>query len=403
MPTIPEAYAEAVERFRAGDLHQAESICAQIVRAVPDYADAWYFRGLVTHSLGQPERAIEYIRRALDLRPDDEEAHNNLGVILCDRGDAEGAIASLRRALDLRPDYAEAQNNLGVALKARGNPGEAVDCYREALRLAPDYTEAQLNLAAALGALGELDAAVASYRRALELDPADPVARHMLAAATGADVPDRASDQLMRAMFDRFAGSFDAAVERLGYRGPSQIVAALSEEHAEPARALEVLDVGCGTGLCGLLLRPYARRLVGVDLSPAMLAKARQRGVYDELFEAELTAYLAGLRGAFDVVASADTFIYFGALDEALAAASHGLRSGGLLVFTVEDAAGEAGAAGFRLHRSGRYRHGRDYLERTLDRVGLELRRITADVVRHEQGEPIAGLVVTARKRMPSA
>jgi predicted TPR repeat methyltransferase len=158
---------------------------------------------------------------------------------------------------------------------------------------------------------------------------------------------------------------------------------------------LDVLDVGCGTGLCGPLLKPHARRLVGVDLSGRMLAKAEQRQVYDELCQAELTAYLAAHPASFDVVVSADTLVYFGALQEVAAAAASALRPGGWLVFTVEAAVGNLARPDYELHYHGRYVHSRRYLEDVLGRAGFRTEIAQAEL-RMESGLPVAGFVVGA-------
>ena len=131
----------------------------------------------------------------------------------------------------------------------------------------------------------------------------------------------------------------------------------LAHAGVDASRSLDVLDAGCGTGLCGPLVAPYARRLVGVDLSEAMLARARARNVYDELVKRELTAYLRDSPGSFDVIVSADTLVYFGPLEEVAAAAANALRPGGVLVFTVEELSGAASDAGYSLSPNGRYRH----------------------------------------------
>ena len=123
----------------------------------------------------------------------------------------------------------------------------------------------------------------------------------------------------------------------------------------EASNELDVLDAGCGTGLCGPLLAPYARRLVGVDLSERMLAQARAREVYDELVKGELTDYLRASAGMFDAIVSADTLVYFGPLEEVVEAAERALRPGGHVVFTVE----EQPESGYSLSVNGRYRHAR--------------------------------------------
>ena len=122
--------------------------------------------------------------------------------------------------------------------------------------------------------------------------------------------------------FDRFAQSFDAKLRQLDYRGPELAAAAVARRLGDARGNLDVLDAGCGTGLCGPLLRPYARQLSGVDLSSGMLHKARARQVYDHLILGELTACLEGLAACYDLIVLVDTLIYFGELPPVFAAAA---------------------------------------------------------------------------------
>ena len=165
-----------------------------------------------------------------------------------------------------------------------------------------------------------------------------------------------------------------------------------------PLGKLSILDAGCGTGLCGPLLRSKARRLVGVDLSSGMLAKARGRNVYDELHEGELGAFMRAHPAAYDVVISADTLVYFGALEEAMAGAHDALLPGGLLAFTVE--AEPAGSAQkFRLQSHGRYTHAEVYVRACLAGAGFDVLQIEPGVLRKEAGADVRGLVVSARRQ----
>ena len=155
--------------------------CARFAEAVacyrralelkPDYAEAHNNLGNALKDQGKLDEAVACYRRALELKPDFAEAHNNLGNALKDQGKLDEAVACYRRALELKPDYAEAHNNLGNALKDQGKLDEAVACYRRALELKPDFAEAHNNLGNALKDQGKLDEAVACYRRALELKP----------------------------------------------------------------------------------------------------------------------------------------------------------------------------------------------------------------------------------------
>lgn len=160
----------------------------------------------------------------------------------------------------------------------------------------------------------------------------------------------------------------------------------------------DVLDAGCGTGLCGPFIRKMARHLVGIDLSSDMLAEARKRGSYDELIECEMTGYLSKQSRAFDVIISADTLCYFGNLQAVLAAASGSLRQRGKLVFTVEDM-GQSNELGYQLKQHGRFCHSEEYIRKTLLEAGFTVESISQANLRKERGAPVIGLVVTATKK----
>jgi predicted TPR repeat methyltransferase len=124
-----------------------------------------------------------------------------------------------------------------------------------------------------------------------------------------------------------------------------------------------------------------------------MLDQARSRNVYDELVRGELTAFLRGHPDAFDVIVSADTLVYFGALAEVAAAAAGALRPGGVLVFTVEELPDVDTDGLYAISPSGRYRHAHGYVERVLAEAGLRPEIVPAEL-RLEAGEPVPGLVV---------
>ena len=183
----------------------------------------------------------------------------------------------------------------------------------------------------------------------------------------------------------------------LSYRAPALVAAMLENSGLEPSKQLDVLDAGCGTGLCGPLLVPYARRLVGVDLSEGMLALAKEKHVYDALIKSELTDHLRDHSAAFDLIVSADTLVYFGDLGSVVAAAAGALRPNGLFIFTLEHAVGAVADINWRLELHGRYSHARAYVERVLTAAGLQPWIAPAEL-RMESGAPVAGLVIRGTK-----
>jgi predicted TPR repeat methyltransferase len=377
--------------------------------------------------------AIDAYLRALNVEPSAVETHYNLGCALYEQARYASAIGAFRRAIEIDPSVGKIHSSLGNALFDSGEILEARQAYEQALAVDPASAADHFNVGKIHDILGDCEAAAAAYRRSLALEdtsstvwaalaallhrfartaeledlfqrwlqavPDDPVALHSRAAMTGRDVSDRAPDQYVTKLFDRFAGDYDATLHKVSYRGP-QLVEAATVAACGPATAdLDVLDAGCGTGLCGPLLALHARRLTGVDLSPEMIAKARQRRAYDELVEAELTAFMAEHPGAFDLIVAADTLNYFGVLQDVFAAAHAALRPGGQLIFTAEAWSPEdASASGHRLNPHGRYSHTSDYLSETLQAAGFDAPTIETEVIRTESGQPVAAHVVQARR-----
>ncbi len=365
----------------------------------PDQADVYNNLGIVFQSAGKLNEAIDAYRRAIAIDPRHANAHSNLGVLLRAIGEPTAAEAEYRSAIEIAPDHIDAYTNLGILLNALGRSEEAAACYCKVITLRPKHPEARRLLALAHCVLGDVDGAIQIFEAWLDEEPDDPIARHMLSACTGRDVPARASDEYVERTFDGFAASFESKLQRLSYRAPGLIAAVLARSRLAASQSLDVLDAGCGTGLCGPLVAPYARRLTGVDLSGGMLALAKQKHVYDELTKAELTSYLRSHCHAFDLIVSADALVYFGSLDAVVAAVAGALRPNGVFVFTLEHATGAEPDTGFRLELHGRYSHGRTYVERLMAGAGLMSEIAQADL-RMESGAPVAGLVVRAEKHV---
>jgi predicted TPR repeat methyltransferase len=427
--TLEEAVSFAILLQKNAQLAEAGELHRRVLEVAPDHPRALHYAGVLAHQQGRNDEALALIERSIALVSGQADWHSNLGIVLQSAGRLDRAIESYRRAIALDPAHANAHSNLGVLLRATGQPAAAEAAYRAAIRLDPDHVDAWTNLGILLDGLKRTEEASACYCKVVTLrpkhrdarkllalahcmlgetgkavsifedwlaeEPDDPIARHMLAACTGREVPARASNDFVEATFDNFASSFDAKLAKLSYRAPALVAAMLEDAGVERSHRLDVLDAGCGTGLCGVLVAPFARRLVGVDLSEKMLAHAKEKNVYHALIKAELTEFLRDNREACDLIVSADALVYFGDLDGVIAAAAGALRPGGLFVFTLEHALGDGVA--HRLEMHGRYSHGRAFVEQLLASNGLQPKIIEAEL-RMEAGLPVRGLVVRAAK-----
>ncbi len=312
--------------------------------------------------------------------------HHTSGDLLADRryayaqacfadGDARGAAEMAEQALELAPFYAPAWFLLGRAREARHRQsGDAAD-HQAALR---------------------------AYAAAIDIDPDDALGARIELAQIGQGGPMGAmSPGYVRALFDDYAPRFERhLVETLRYRAPELIVAALDALPDAPAAYEDALDLGCGTGLVGAALGERARRLVGVDLSPAMLAQAARGRRYARLVEADFLTVLAdGPEGGVDLVIAADVLIYVDDFTGALATIARALRPGGLFAFSVQSCAGD----GFVLGPDARYAQSDKLVCDGLARAGLTLRSLTPAALRRERGADVPGRVVVARRMCAGA
>ena len=427
-----DGFQEALTLHRDGKLAEAEAVYRRVLGGNASHAEALHLLGVILHQRGDSLEGAKLIRRAIanrdeysaaindlgnvlremrqldeaalwfaklvKLKPDDADAFNNLGIVFKDQDRLDDAVVSYERAIELNPQNPGTHCNLGNALKKLRKWNEAADAYRQAIALDPRLVDAWRNLAAVLRSAGRLDKSREAFEQWLIHDPDNPVAQHMLATCSGDRVPARASDDYIRQVFDEYADTYNAAFSDLDYRGPQLIEEAIGHVYDAPSASKDVLDAGCGTGLCGPCLRPFARTLVGVDLSSKMLARARQLDLYDDLVEAELTSFLRTDRREFDLVVAADTLNYFGDLAPVFAAAHGVLRDDAVFIFTLEAEADDSERVDFRLNANGRYCHGVDYVTRMLVAQGFTLERVRRATLRMEASQPVAAYVIQANK-----
>jgi predicted TPR repeat methyltransferase len=205
-------------------------------------------------------------------------------------------------------------------------------------------------------------------------------------------------ENYVRTLFDAYAPGFERALtEGLGYRAPELLLRAVKAAHAQGRMKFgAVLDLGCGTGLAGAPFRPFADWLAGVDLSPAMLAKARAKGIYDRLVEDDVVRFLAAeaaLAARYHLILAADVFVYLDDLATVLAAAARVLAPAGLLAFSVETHDGD----GVTLRDTLRYAHGAAHVRAALETAGLHPLRLDSAATRTEKGVDVPGLIVVAQ------
>lgn len=338
--------------------------------------------------------ALALIDRALSVAPDDPQILVGRARALRGLARAHEALACCDTALQSHPQCAEAHAERALCHHELGDDDAACHDWQAALALQPQRADWLLRFATLLSDANRLEAAIAMIDRAEAAHAAvDDV--HFLRAALGVAVPPSAPPAgYVEALFDGYASRFERHLtRRLRYRAPQLLANALLPLLG--GQRLRVVDLGCGTGLMGALVRDHASQLDGVDLSAAMIERARGKRIFDRLQVGDLVAFLQEAPERYDLAVAADVFCYLGDLAPVFQALRHALAGGGFLAFSVE--ALEEGE--FRLQPTRRFAHARRYIEDLARAQGFAARGITRRVLRRNGENDVWGYVAVFQRQ----
>lgn len=392
-------FAAGLQQLQAGRLAEAEASFAQSLALLPGRPSTLTNLGAVRLQLGRAADAVPLLQQAALAEPDNFEAWAHLGVAHLRLAQDEAALQAIERALALRPEHAPLRLEAATALARLRRFEPALAQVQQLLAQQPRHAAAWTLRGNLLRDLGRAHAAAAAYEQALACGGDAGLNRFLLAGLQrGEPAPARAPDAYVRGLFDDYAEDFDQhLVQVLHYRGHEHVAALLRRTGQ---RLQAVLDLGCGTGLLAPLLTPLLAapggRIDGVDLSPAMVERARARGGYTQLAAADLVAHLQATAQRYDAVVAADVFIYVGALDAVFAGVARVLAAGGWFAFSVEQA---DDAHALLLQPSLRYAHGEPALRALATQHGFDVRAVEAGPIREEQRVPIDGLYWLLQRR----
>jgi predicted TPR repeat methyltransferase len=280
-------------------------------------------------------------------------------------------------------------------LLGRGEPRAAAELLEETLARAPEFIAGWFLLGHAREQADERGGAIEAYRRALALDRDDRLGAGLRLARLGEREASGAMPRAyVRTLFDQYAARFDGELrDALHYRGPELLRRAIDKVFGADRRFARALDLGCGTGLMGEVMRGRTEELVGVDLSPAMLAAAEQRRIYDRLAIDDLVSFLATEERQFDLIVAADVFVYLDDLAPVLHLAARRLGASGAIAFSVETHAGH----GVILRDTLRFAHGEPHVRAAAAEAALDVAYLAKGSTRIEKNSPVEGLLAVLR------
>jgi predicted TPR repeat methyltransferase len=347
-------------------------------------AEAWIAEGRAREATSLLKSYVDANRAGLLLRLTLQKA-----LIAC--GDSGAALALARETALTNPDAAPAALGLGEVLLATERLPSAIAEFQRALRLDPRLEPARIGLGSAWLAAGEAEKALEAWREVGQ-NGSPTLAGRIAEAETVLRQP-RSDPRYVRHLFDQFAPDYDTRMlGQLRYGVPG-ILRQLAEMLGVGGNS-DILDLGCGTGLMGEAVHDWANRLDGVDISPAMVTKARLRKIYNELHVADLCSWLTENRRCYDLIFAADTLVYLGDLTGIFLGASRALASGGSFLVTVEKKSGD----GFDLGPKRRWRHSEAYVRAEAERARLRVAGLMECTPRTEASVPVNGFAVALQR-----
>jgi predicted TPR repeat methyltransferase len=405
------AFDKAKEHFLAGLAHfeakqfeSAEQCFRSSLAYMPGRVSTLVNLAATLLALDKPQDVLGVTADILAQESDNQDALLHRATAMGFLGRMNEALAHFDRLLALNEQVGEFWSRQAQTLQALERHDEALKSYQRAVALDSTLTTAWVNLGSLLRETGHRQEAAHAFRQAIAQGADTELVRYYLASVTddgnARKAPSSAPQHYVQALFDGYADDFDShLVNVLGYK-----THVLLNQHlqtvAPDRRFLSTLDLGCGTGLCGGLIHPFTKRLVGVDLSQQMLDKAAQLGIYDELVQGDIVAHLRSQvmsnTPPHDLVMATDVFVYIGDLRPTFEAAHAAMQSGGIFCFSAEAASDET--HDFELLPSLRYAHSQRYLRALASQHGFEVTLLRHEPIREDQRKPIMGFLVYLRR-----
>lgn len=404
------AFEQAKDHFLAGLAHfeaREFALAEQRFRAslqhVPGRISTLVNLAATLLALNKPQDALVVTGDILAQEANNQDALLHRATALGVLGRMPEALPTFNQLLALNNQVGEFWSRQAQTLQGLDRHAEALQSYQRAVALDSTLTTAWINLGSLLREGGRRQEAAHAFRQAITNGADTELVRYYLASVTDdgqtKSAPSSAPQHYVQALFDGYADEFDShLVNVLGYKTHVLLNQHLHGIAKGPFQS--TLDLGCGTGLCGGLIHPHTRHLVGVDLSQQMLDKAALLGIYDELAQGDIVAYLENSVQAtphrHDLIMATDVFVYIGDLAPTFAATHAAMKAGGVFCFSAEAASDEA--QDFELLTSLRYAHSERYLRALASQHGFEVLLLRREPIREDQRKPIMGFLVYLRR-----
>ncbi|MDA8561819.1 tetratricopeptide repeat protein [Gammaproteobacteria bacterium] len=398
------------------------------IELFPEYVDAYYNLGLALYKNNELDNSIKIFNKLLLINPDHLAARFHLACVFMEQKDNNNAIKEFLtieldqpfhfetqtnlascflnqgklelskkhyfKAHELNKDDTQVLLNLGIINMHQNNLNGAINYYQKAISENPNFFDAHNNVAVAFLANQQTAYALKHFKEAYRIKPQNKELEYTIQVLSENKNLPAAPAEYIKSLFDSYAKHYDShLINTLEYKIPIIFEKSLGKI-LNTNKKLNILDVGCGTGLCSEPFKPIAKKLVGVDLSNKMLAVAAQKKIYDDLINKDTEKFLKETNNSFDLILAGDAFIYTGFLDNIFNLISSTLNTHGLFVFNTEINK----ESDFSINISGRFSHKRTYLDKLAEINNFAIISYEACFTRMQNNKPVIGHVYVLQK-----
>ena len=384
-------------------LESAEALCNAAYKVEPNNTQILFQLGIIKKHQNKFGQAMNYFNRALALQPDVVDILVNKGLVLQSTGHIDDAIAIFQHATQQAPDVAQYWYILAMAWLGKSELTPAIQCLEKSFELDPSNIEAGRQLAQALRHVGRTDECEVVCKKILSVDPQNAEAlffQDAFSKQKNNEKLERIPAEVTRQMYKGLdiGKKFDVSLKHsLDYRAPEVLEEAVRKAigHDEAVNKIDILELGCGSGLCGSRFVDIANSLIGTDISPDMLEAAKEKQTYTELYAADLIDVLENYNATMDLVIAMDVLCYFGDLTHIFQRCHDVLAEKGIFAFsTVKPKT----SALWELQVQGHFVHSLEHLRQVGEKAGFKPIFIKEMPLRRELNEDQYGYVCLYQK-----
>ncbi len=384
--------------YQLGSLHEqqqsyelAQSYLKQAIEQNTDYAQAHHAIARVYLASAQDELALEHFIQAQRINPHLPHLMANIAKYFHVKGQYANAIEYWSKVPTDEESPEEIQYNLGVSYHFMGQHKEAMTYFDSVLRLNPNHIDTHLNLAAIALQSTDRKKAIQHYQKVQSLEPDREDVNYLLAALLGKNYNTHPPQAYVKNLFDQYAHYYDKHLKSmLRYQVPDEIQLMLSE-HIQH-KVDKTIDLGCGSGILGPIIRPITKNLSGIDLSGNMLEQANQKHVYDTLVHDCCIQYTRTLKG-INLFVAGDLLPYLSDPSELFESIANAAANNALFMFSFENGSEES----YTLTQHARYQHQPSWIVQRLETYGFEIIEQHSSTLRYNQNKPVEGTMICAK------